>query len=63
MKIENRIDLYMDPQRNKYIPTRSMMQQLVMRSSELKDKDFEPQEFMQNIAPWIKNQNKDIDIF
>lgn len=61
VKIENVIDMDLNPQRNQYIPAREMMQRLVMRASQLKDKDLELQPFMQDIRPWIKKGNKDIE--
>ena len=47
----------MNPQRNKYIPTRSMMQRLVMRASILDPRDVQLLPPLDEIRPWIKREN------
>lgn len=59
-KLENVIDMDLNPQRNKYIPTRTMMQRLVMRASVLDPRDADALPYMEDIRPWIKRENKDI---
>lgn len=61
MKVENIIDMDLNPQRNKYIPQRSMMQRLVMRAAALDPKDVEQLPLIEDIRPWIKKDNRDID--
>ena len=50
----------LNPQRNKYIPSRTMMQRLVMRASVLDPRDADALPYMEDIRPWIKRENKDI---
>ena len=47
------------PRCDRFLPTRALMQRLVMRAATMKEKDKDAEPACQDVRPWEKYQNRD----